>query len=336
MNHHMRASLHFLALAFVAALAALPLQAQQLFANATDTVPRRVDELYQRGLDYLVRTQMETGTWADGYASQPGVVGLAILAMLAHGDDPNYGPYQVPISRGLDFILKQQNPVNGYIGQTMYNHGFATLALAESYGQVHDPRLGPALARAVKLLLSSQARNPMGAWRYSPESGDADTTVSGACLVALYAARNAGIAVPDSSLRKALEFYRLCQCSDGGFGYTNASGSSAPRGAIGTLVFALAREQQSRTWKEAYSYLCTTGPGSDQGHYFYYLYYASQAMFRGPEEGWHTWNAANIQTLASIQNADGSWPSNNGPTFGTATGLLSLALNYRFLPIYER
>jgi len=34
--------------------------------------------------------------------------------------------------------------------------------------------------------------NTFGAWRYSPESKDADTTVSGAQMVALFAARNAG------------------------------------------------------------------------------------------------------------------------------------------------
>ena len=68
----------------------------------------------------------------------------------------------------------------------MYNHGFATLALAESYGAVNDDRLGPALQKAVRLILTSQEANPTKAWRYSPDARDADTTVSGAQMVALH------------------------------------------------------------------------------------------------------------------------------------------------------
>jgi hypothetical protein len=40
--------------------------------------------------------------------------------------------------------------------------------------------------------------------------------------------------------------------------------------------------------------------------------------------------------LKQSQNPDGSWDGQFGSTFSTATSLLSLALNYRFLPIYER
>ncbi len=80
----------------------------------------------------------------------------------------------------------------------MYNHGFSTLALAEAYGAVDDPRLGPALQKAVRLIVSAQEANSLHAWRYSPDAKDADTTVSGAQMVALFAARNAGIPVPEN------------------------------------------------------------------------------------------------------------------------------------------
>jgi hypothetical protein len=92
----------------------------------------------------------------------------------------------------------------------MYNHGFATLALAEAYGMVDEPRLGPALESAVRLIVASQSKNAFGAWRYSPTSQDADTTVSGAQMVALFAARNAGIGVPEEAIQKGLRFYLNC------------------------------------------------------------------------------------------------------------------------------
>ena len=115
-----------------------------------------------------------------------------MLAMFALGDDSIYGPYAKPIKRDLDFILRSHvNAQTGYIGSSMYNHGFSTLALAEAYGAVQDPRIAPALKKAVELILTSQERTPFKAWRSAPESQDADSTVSGACFVALVAARNA-------------------------------------------------------------------------------------------------------------------------------------------------
>ena len=68
----------------------------------------------------------------------------------------------------------------------------------------------------------------------------------------------------------------------------------------------------------------------------YFLYYASQAFFHGSPEAWRTWNRSNIKTLGATQNPDGSWDGQFGKTFSTSACLLSLALNYRYLPIYER
>src|SRR5471030_1462081 len=110
--------------------------AQDLFGRVEDTVPDDVEAIYLKGLTYLDRNLAGSGAGQDNYGNQPGVVGLAVVAMLAHGDDPNTGPYHAAIKRGLDFILKGANGNNGYLGSSMYNHGFATLALAESYGMV--------------------------------------------------------------------------------------------------------------------------------------------------------------------------------------------------------
>jgi hypothetical protein len=40
--------------------------------------------------------------------------------------------------------------------------------------------------------------------------------------------------------------------------------------------------------------------------------------------------------LKASQRADGSFESQFGNAYGTSMALLALALNYRFLPIYER
>jgi hypothetical protein len=326
----------FLLILLAGLLAAAPrLRAQELFSQDEQVIPPQVDEMYLRGIRYLAQAQHDDGEWDPPFGNEPAVVGLCALSILAHGEDPNYGPYQQTVHRAIDFILKNQDPDTGYIGTSMYNHGFSTLALAESYGYVHDDRIGPALQKAVELILTAQKNNPSHAWRYSPDSPDADTTVSGAQMVALFAARNAGIGVPQESILQALRFFAECQTPDGGIGYTSAGGPDGTRTAIGALVFALAKQQKSAAFRTAIEYL-DANPNEEGGYHQYFLYYAAQAYFRASPEAFNAWNAQNVKALAGTQLDDGSWTSGLGPTFSTAASLLSLALNYRLLPIYER
>jgi squalene cyclase len=324
-------------LILLALLAAAPprLRAQDFFSQDEDIIPPDIGHMYVRGIQYLAEKQNPDGSWDAPFGNEPAVVGLCMLSMLAHGEDPNYGPYTDNVHRALDFVLKNQDPNTGYIGTSMYNHGFGTLALAEAYGYVHDDRIGPALQKAVDLILNSQSRNASNAWRYSPDSPDADTTVSGAQMVALFAARNAGIGVPEDAIRKALRFFADCQTADGGIGYTAPTAPDGARTAIGALVFSLAKQQKSAAFRSAAQYL-EANPSDEGGYHQYYLYYAAQAYFRISPQVFDAWNAQNVKTLAADQLDDGSWSSPLGPTFSTAASLLSLALNYRLLPIYER
>ena len=310
-------------------------KAQKLFEESSDALPKEIEQMYVKGLQFLSKSQLSSGGFKDNpYGTSPGVVGLAIASMLAHGDDPNHGPHSGNIKRGLSFIINQQNKTTGYIGTTMYNHGFATLALAEAYGAVEDDRLGPSLEKAISLIVTSQKKNPRGGWRYSPESTDADTTVSGAQMVALFAARNAGLAVPETAIQKGLKYFKSCQTPEGGFGYTSNRGPNAARTAIATLVFALAKEKDSATFKKAFNYLRKAPESSSYRQY--YLYYGAQAFFHASPKEWNKWNRKNITKLKQSQNEDGSWGGQFGTTFSTSASLLSIALNYRFLPIYER
>jgi hypothetical protein len=43
-----------------------------------------------------------------------------------------------------------------------------------------------------------------------------------------------------------------------------------------------------------------------------------------------------VRQLKQAQRPDGSIPGSHGNSLGTSMSLLALALNYRFLPIYER
>ncbi len=309
---------------------------QGLPSRGDDNVPAQVDLIYELGLRYLAEKQNSEGCWDDGAGDEPGVVGLCVAAFLAHGEDPNNGPYAKVIRKGIDYIIAEQSSVNGYIGSSMYNHAFATKALAESYGVIEHPKVEKALEQAVELILSSQKRNRFGAWRDTPDSRDADTTVTGCQVVSLFAARNAGMSVPDEAIKKALAYLASCRGGDGSYGYTSAAGGKPTLTAIGSLCLSLAKEKDSKGYAASLAYLKKNMDYRDRYYPYYYEYYMSQALFHADTETWVEWNSRNIRYLATIQSPDGSFPGNQGQAFSTSGALLSLALNYRYLPIYEK
>jgi hypothetical protein len=323
--------------------------AQLPFTHHGEVVPRDVREIYDRGLQYLANTQSENGTWTGGEIG-PGATGLVLMVFLASGEDPNFGLYRNHVRRALRSIISEQNEATGYFGNSMYHHGFAMLALAEAYGAVDERDLWPAgrrsnrrsigaaLELAVRAAITSQKKNSVGAWRYSPDSTDADTSVSGAVLVGLLAARNAGIEVPDTSIDKAISYYKSMTSSSGQVGYSGMGGlgESLARSSIATLVFAVARRKDLPQYKAALQYLTQRLEQPAQQWPEYTRYYQAQALFQGDIDAWEKWNKLLIRQLKNAQQSDGSVSGQFGPAITTSLSLLALALNYRFLPIYER
>jgi hypothetical protein len=324
--------------------------AQPPNARIGEAVPRDVRELYDKGLQFLVKTQSENGDWPGGQ-SGPGITGLALMVFLASGDDPNFGVYANNVRRAVRKIITDQDPNTGYLGNSMYHHGFGMLGLAEAYGAVDERQLWPggkkprsigaALELAVRAAITSQKKNPNGAWRYSPDGTDADTSVSGAVLVGLLAARNAGIEVPDESIDKAISYYTKMTSTSGEVGYSGIGGfgESLARTSIATLVYSLAHRKDLPQFKATLQYLVDklefTGR-SGFGWIDYQRYYQAQALFQGDVEAWKKWNKLLVRQLKDEQTADGSFPGQFGAAASTSLTLLALALNYRFLPIYER
>lgn len=328
-----------------------PGSAQPPNARIGEAVPRDVREMYDKGLQYLVQTQQQSGEWTGGQTG-PGVTGLGLMVFLASGEDPNFGRYSNNVRRALRSLISAQDSRTGYLGNSMYHHGFGMLALAEAYGTVDDRHIWPAgkkgrsigaaLELAVRAALTSQKNNSMGAWRYSPTSTDADTSVSGSVLVGLLAARNAGIEVPDEAIDKAISYYTKMTSASGQVAYAGGIGGfdeSLARISIATLVYSVARRKDLPQFKATLGYLVNklefTGQ-SGFGWVNYQRYYQAQALFQGDVDAWARWNKLLIRQLKSTQAADGSFPGQHGASVSTSLSLLALALNYRFLPIYER
>src|SRR5215204_329881 len=114
--------------------------AQVVQEHIGEVVPRDVREMYDRGLQYLVKTQTDTGGWSGG-EDGPGVTGMGLMAFLASGEDPNFGLYSKQIRKAVKSIIRGQTASTGYLGNSMYHHGFGMLGLAEAYGAVDDRNL---------------------------------------------------------------------------------------------------------------------------------------------------------------------------------------------------
>ena len=204
-----------------------PARAQLPNVSYGEVVPRDVREMYDRGMQYLAGPDRE-GRLA-GRRAGAGCTGLGLMVFLASGEDPNFGLYSPHVRRAVRNIISAQNAKTGYLGNSMYHHGFGMLGLAEAYGVVDERSCGPkegaasigqTLELAVWAAVTSQKKNPLGAWRYSPDANDADTSVSGAVLVGLLAARNAGLEVPDEAIDKAIRYYQQMTSKSGQVAYS--------------------------------------------------------------------------------------------------------------------
>lgn len=321
-------------------------------------VPEGVRPIYEKGADYLARTQKPDGSWGKGTQfhgeETNGICGLCVMAFLSTGEDPNFGKYAINIRRALRHIIRDQNAKTGYIKGNMYVHGFAMLALSEAYGAVDDDMLwagqtkdnktrtiGEALELAVRLAVTSQKKNPTNGWRYGPGDNSADTSIVGAVLMGLLAARNAGIEVPDESIDKALEYMKSMTSEDSGqVGYSGLGGfgDSTARSSIACLVYSIGKRREWKEFASTKDYVSDNFMNSQSSSWPYYTrYYQAQALFQADYDTWQKWNRETIRMLSELQSNDGQLgDSQHGPTYATAMSLLALALNFRFLPIYER
>ena len=319
-------------------------------------VPAAVESIYEEGIDWLAKTQNSDGTWSSSNHGN-GVTALAVMALLSSGEDPNFGPYAAHTRRAIRNLIAQQDPKTGYIPSSMYHHGFAILALSEAYGAVDDSLLwqginssqnsnkdtqarargiGEALDLAVRCALTSQEGNPQGAWRYSADAKDADTSIAGAVIMGLLAAKNAGIEVPQTSIDTALNYMRKNTGNSGFVAYSGGlggGGESMNRSAVATLVAAVGDQVDNPKYRATLNYITNNLEHEESGHPYYYIYYMAQALFQGDYDAWDEWNRTLVQRLERAQLENGSFGND---AYRTSMSLLSLALNYRFLPIYER
>ncbi len=305
-----------------------------------EEITPEVQESIERGLAKLAQMQLPDGSWTySGQGGDVGITALAGIAFLAGGNLPGRGAYGDNVEKATEYILAHVRR-DGYISSgnsQMYQHGFATLFLAEVYGMSPSDEVKAKLKMAVRLIESCQ--NSEGGWRYNPQPVDADISVTICQIMALRAARNAGIKVDKRVIDRGILYVKACQLADGGFAYQAGSqGSGYARTAAGvcSLYYAGAYGDNAITRGLQYLHTHNGFTGEASYHFHYGHYYAAQAMFQAGGDYWKKYYTTIRENLVKSQRADGSWTGPTSGAYPTAMACIVLEIPYRYLPILQR
>ena len=333
------------------------------FAAAQDKTPERVEpqragaELItadakvaiNRALQFMSRRQIKQGRLkgafgTSGYASGVATCSLAGLGFMASGNAPEEGIYSKHVQNCIDYIVACTKDtgfitaISGASNDQMYGHGFATLFLAEVYGMTQNEAVGKKLRKAVDLICKCQ--NDQGGWRYQPVKSSADLSITICQIMALRAARDAGIHVPIEVRNKCVQYVKKSQNGDGSFRYTlSGGGGTFPLTAAGVVALYSAGIYEGPDIDKAIKWLEKYPPSGSarHGHYFYGQYYAIQAMWQAGGEHWRKWYTGMRDRLIRDQQGDGSWRDPSiGPEFGTGAGLIIINMPNNYLPIFSK
>jgi len=317
-------------------------------------LPPEARSAIESGLSFLANAQNTDGSWlSDGRMGRypAAITSLCGLALLAQGSTAYGGPYAPNVRRAVEYLLRHADPETGLIGgeeagRPMFGHGFAMLFLAEVYGSEGGAelrrRIRDVLERAVAL--SCRTQGEKGGWFYTPTAEDDEGSVTITQVQGLRACANAGIPVPEETIRRALEYIRASANPDGGMAYrAGVPGPSRPGitcAALATMFAAGLYDDPlvEKALRYARANVPTTAPSRAGGtHFFYSHLYLSQVMyFRGGED-WEDYFSGLRAWLLEAQNPDGSWSGDYiGRGYGTACALLILQLPYNNLPILQR
>ena len=304
-------------------------------AGRTARADDRSAAAVERGLAFLAARQHDDGSYgADVYQGHVAVTAFVSRAMMASGSKPGEGPYGERLSKSLAYLLGRVQ-ASGLITSKdanepapMYGHAFALMFLAECQKAVPQDEIKEKIDRAVKLIVKSQ--NKEGGWRYLPKPGDADLSVTVTQLMALAAARDAGVDVPKEVIDRAIDYVKKSQNSDGGFRYLLQGGTSgfARSAAAVTALYRAGAGVDREEVRKGSEYVAKFPAGETVGQpevfYFYGHYYAAQVMSHADKAEWDRWSAAVRDRLLEQQSKDGSWPDTASVDLGTAMACLTL------------
>jgi squalene cyclase len=296
-----------------------------------------------KALEFLASQQNSDGSWgADRYPHNTAVTGFVLMAFMSQGHLPGQGLYGPEVAKGARFLVSSARPADGYLvgsrGGNMYCHGMATLVLTELWGMTGDDELKPVLEKAVDLIVRCQTRE--GGWRYEPQPTGHDISATIMQVMALRAAKNSGLHVPEATLKRAIEYINSCYDGKTG-GYNYQPGRTDPgiaRTAAGVCVLQLTGNYDAKEIAKAVEFL--EQRPEDKRHYWYGVYYGAHAMHQVGGKKWEEWYGKAKKKLLTTQAANGSWTNQGsddgvGLAYSTAVSTIVLSIPLNYLPIFQ-
>lgn len=325
----------------------------------------KVDEALVKGTQYLLSIQDPvSGGIHNKMRHETAMTSLSLLALASCGHQPSDPtPEGVAMKKALGFVLRPEaQDKEGYFGQTdgsrMYGHGITTLMLSEMLGMgadaPQDDLIREKCRRALDLILRAQkvskSDNNKGGWRYAPDSGDSDMSVTVWQTMALRAAKNAGMDIPRGAIDDAVSYIRRLYQPDterrgavklGGFGY-QTKGREMSTTAEGMLAMQVCGQYDAEEVIGASDRLLKEGFKQGERWFYYTTYYYAQGMYQ--RGGKHAEEGRRLvaSLILPLQSREGWWEGINGEerqggrVYATTLSMLSLAVKNHFLPIYQR
>jgi hypothetical protein len=327
-----------------------------------------------RGLQWLQRNQGPEGNWTS---KNLGLVSMGLLAFLADGHAPGRGRYGLTGKKALDYVLRKAKP-SGLLNiagdhNDMYNHGLSTFVLGQAYGMTNDPRVGPVLDRALKVIDQCQCQD--GGWQYEARAREAGNDLSLAVMQAkaLRSAVDSGFEVRpyvmERAIRDVREHYQPRDCRrdapeeeqqkhPGRFTYSKGGGQESLAMAAAGVV-CLQEFAQYDDWRipknieiiEQDVREMFKGNANDppfvNARPAYTTYYVAQALYQVGGEPWKRSYPLLRDRLISSQihesnpENDGGWRASGdlggkeGMLYQTAVACFVLAIPNRYLPILQ-
>jgi hypothetical protein len=308
-----------------------------------------------------------------------GLTGLAVLA-LARAHDAQGGRTTIDadaaFKKGVAWLVANQND-DGSIGKQrafLYSQAMAARALVAACHLAQDPKVKEAAQKAVRFVGAAQRPSPVGkglwGWRYASrqevekdsshddaslkELYDSDTSITGWCVNALRAARDAGLAVDAANLEGALEYIHWVSAGDGQVGYLDPKGAGATvtgkndhfkyHPAAMSAMAALVRldcgeRRQDKAVAAEMGRVLADQPEVSSDHLsidYYYWHHGVAALHRARTAGGDAWTSLAVSHLLALQDKAESertrgawltgdrWAYAGGPLYTTALNALTL------------
>src|ERR1051326_565848 len=213
-------------------------RSEEITCEGMDT--KELNDMIDKGLAYLVRTQKPDGHWDANGQYPTTMTGLAGMAFLMEGSTIREGKYADNIRKAVDWLLLPERlQANGLIGNMknpmeaghyLYGHGYSTMFLACVYGEEEDSvrrkKLEDVLVKAAKYSRNAQTKSGGFGYVAAQDGGGFD---EGSCTVpqvqAARACRNAGISMDPGIIKDAMKYLHDCtQPPDSGTGEVKPGG----------------------------------------------------------------------------------------------------------------